>query len=514
MQLMENLQKKIQILLNLYRSKKFQEAEILNKELIKSHKKIPFLYNTLGLILTAQNRVDEAIKIYEKGAKIKPSFAMIYNNLGTIYKAQNNYSKAENLYKKSILIDNNIAEPYNNLGNLHITLNNFKDAIKYYKNAIKVNKKFFISFYNLGTTFMSIGDNKNAKKYLQECLKINPHFCPAHRNLSIITKYNKDHLHFHQLKKLYSQDINYLENKSELEFSLAKAFDDIRDFKNAFVHYKKGNNLRRKDVNFSIKNEKENFEIIKSFFNDEIFKKYISINNFSSKPIFILGMPRSGTTLIEQILSTHKDVHGGGELDFLPKIAEQYLFNDKDKLLNQNIFNKMGLQYLNKINKKTENSKMFTDKLPINFKFIGLIKLILPNATIINCNRNAKDVCFSIYKNYFVNTNLSFAYELKEIVAYYNMYHDMMKHWKQVLPNFVYDLNYENVIKNPEKEVRLILDRCNLSWDPNCLKFYNNKRPIKTASSNQARKKIYTTSINLWKNYEKDLKDIFKDLVN
>ena len=125
---MENLQKKIQILLNLYRLKKFQEAEALNREIIKHHKKIPFLYNTLGLILTAQNRVDEAIKVYEKGAKIKPKFAMIYNNLGTIYKTQNNYSKAEDFYKKSIKIDNKIPEPYNNLGNLYSSLNNLKES--------------------------------------------------------------------------------------------------------------------------------------------------------------------------------------------------------------------------------------------------------------------------------------------------------------------------------------------------------------------------------------------------
>ena len=510
---MENLQKKIQILLNLYRLKKFQEAEALNREIIKHHKKIPFLYNTLGLILTAQNRVDEAIKVYEKGAKIKPKFAMIYNNLGTIYKTQNNYSKAEDFYKKSIKIDNKIPEPYNNLGNLYSSLNNLKESIKYYKKAISINDKFFISFYNLATILMSVGDNESAKKYFQECLEINPGFYSAHRNLSNIIKYTKDHSHFKQMKNLYAQNINK-QDKSELAFSLAKAFDDIKDFKNAYIYYKEGNDLRRKNINFSIKQEKENFDEIKTIFNEKLFKKHPTSKNLSSKPIFILGMPRSGTTLIEQILSSHKDVYGGDELDFLPKIAKKYLFNDQNNQLNQMILNKMGLQYLNNINEISPSSKKFTDKLPINFKFIGLIKLILPNATIINCNRNPSDVCFSIYKNYFVNTNLNFAYELKEIVSYYNLYDDIMKYWESILPKFIYNIKYENVIKNPEKEIRLILEKCNLNWDSNCLKFYNNKRPIKTASNNQARKQIYTTSINSWKNYENELTNFFKDLTN
>ena len=152
--------------------------------------------------------------------------------------------------------------------------------------------------------------------------------------------------------------------------------------------------------------------------------------------------------------------------------------------------------------------------MPINFKWICLIKLILPKSTIIHCVRNPKDVCISIFKNYFTNTNLNYAYDLNEIVKFYNLYHNLMNYWKSVLPNFIYDIKYEDLIQKPEKEIRYLLNKSKLKWDKNCLKYYKNKRPIKTASFSQARKKIYKSSINLWSNYKFDLKNAFDKLPN
>ena len=157
---------------------------------------------------------------------------------------------------------------------------------------------------------------------------------------------------------------------------------------------------------------------------------------------------------------------------------------------------------------------MVSDKLPINFKWIGLIKLILPNSKIVHCIRNPKDNCLSIFKNFFPNKNLNFAYNFEEISVFYNLYDDLMKYWENVLPKFVIDIKYEDLIKNPKQQISGLLKKCNLSWNDKCLKFYNNKRPIKTASDVQARKKIYKSSIDLWKNYEKYLNDFFVKLPN
>ena len=518
---MENLQNKIQYLLNLYKSKQFLKAENINKQLLKVHYKEPFLYNSLGLILSAQNKISEAINTYEDGLKINPNFAEIYNNLGTTYKSINNFDKAKTFYYKAISIDKNKPEPFNNLGSLYLLINKYNEAIKSYKKALSLNKNFFASYYNLGNVYLNLGNIKDAKKYFTKCIKLNPNFYPAHRNLSSLTKYTKNDKHFNLLKKIYSENKDKNENKTEIAFSLGKAFEDIKDYKNAFKYFEVGNNLRRKQVNFSIQEEEKTFNMLKEKFNKILLHKDFKKNTLGSKVIFILGMPRSGTTLVEQIISSHKDVFAGDELNFLPNLVKKHFKSENNinflgniEKFNEEDFCKIGKDYIDLIDKLSNKSSKVTDKLPINFKWIGLIKLILPKSTIIHCVRNPKDVCISIFKNYFTNTNLNYAYDLNEIVKFYNLYHNLMNYWKSVLPNFIYDLKYEDLIQKPEKEIRYLLNKSKLKWDKNCLKYYKNKRPIKTASFSQARKKIYKSSINLWSNYKFDLKNAFDKLPN
>ena len=176
------------------------------------------------------------------------------------------------------------------------------------------------------------------------------------------------------------------------------------------------------------------------------------------------------------------------------------------------ILEKIGEDYIIKMKKLSGGLNRTTDKLPINFLNVGFIKLILPKSKIIHCYRNAEDNCLSIYKNQFGGGKISFAYDIDEIVSYYNLYLDLIKYWKKTLPNFIYDIKYENLISNTKKEIKNLLINCELSWSNNCLKFYKNDRPIKTASDTQVRNKIYNTSIQSWKNYEKFLSKHFNKL--
>ena len=518
---MENLKKKIQLLLNLYKSKNLSKAELFNKELISAHPKIVNLYNVLGLILTEQKKIDEAIEYYEKGIKIDPNYAVIYNNLGSIYQSKENYKKAENYFKKSIELDSKMPEPQNNLGNLYLTLNKYQEAIVCFKNAVTIDHNFFISHYNLGIAYKNIGKIEEAEKHLKKTLKLNVHFYTAHRILSQITKYTINDEHFIFLKKSYEDPQIDKSQKTEIAFALGKASDDIKDFSKAFQYYKDGNDFRRTIIDFSIESEKEEFTNIKKIFNKNLFNKFEQSGNIDSTPIFILGMPRSGTTLVEQILSSHPKVFGGDELNFLPDLIKKHFDNKAEKLFFENIMNidrdnlkSIGQEYISNLKNISNDSERVSDKLPINFKWIGLIKLILPNSKIVHCVRNPRDNCISIFKNYFVNPSLNFAYNLEEISEFYNLYNDLMKHWKNILPKFVIDIKYEKIIQNPEQQIRNLLKSCNLSWNDNCLKFYNNKRAIKTASDIQARKKIYKSSVDSWKNYEKFLGEVFKRLPN
>ena len=387
-----------------------------------------------------------------------------------------------------------------------------------YKKAINVNKNFFSSYYNLGIACKNVGKFKEAEKYLNKAIKLNDLFYRAHRAISELTKYTKKGNHYKILIKLYKDDKIEKSKKVELIFALAKATEDVKEYKEAYSYYKEANKYRRRKITFSLKDEKKEFDNIKKTFNQALFKKYHGLGEADSSTIFILGMPRSGTTLIEQVLSSHKEVFGGDEVNFLPNLVEKnFCNNDKKFLVSYSKFDtvnlkKIGQEYIKNLKNISNNSNKITDKLPINFKWIGLVKLILPNSKIIHCRRNAKDTCLSIFKNYFVNPKLNFAYDLKELSEYYKLYYNLMNHWNKVLPGFVIDCHYENIVSNPRYEIRKLINKCNLTWDENCLKYYNNKRMIKTASDTQARKKIYKTSVNSWKKYGKELNKFFGKL--
>ena len=515
---MKKLTEEIKNVLAFYKAKKMSSAENLCNELIKKHSNSEILHNILGLILTEQNKIIEAISCYKKGIKINPSYAMFYNNLGSIYKSQQKYLDAERNYKKSINLDNNIVESHNNLGSLYALVNKYDDAIKCYNQAIKVNNNFFISHYNLGIAYKTLGNFIKSKESLERSLKINPLFFTGHRSLSQITKYKQNDYHMNLLSKIYKDSSIKMKNKTEIVFALAKAKNDTKNYNEAFNYYLEANALRRSEVVYSYEKERNEFEKIKEIFNVDFFKNIKISRNKDKTPLFIIGMPRSGTTLIEQILSNHPKIFGGDELNFLPDEVKKNWDALKNMHAEKNLkpFEKnikiMGENYIKSIKRLSLKSKHITDKLPINFKWLGLIKLIIPNAKVIHCSRNPKDNCISLFKNYFVNPSLNFSYNLSEIVDYYNLYSNIMDHWKKIFPDYIIEVQYEDLVTNPKKNISYLLDKCNLVWNESCMKFHENKRAIKTASDIQAREKMYTSSIDSWTFYKKNLGNIFKDL--
>ena len=516
---MKNIKDELLSIVDLFKSREVSKAEEACKILIKRNVKMAFLHNLLGLILTEQNKYDEAIKNYEIGLKIDPQFAIIYNNLGLLYVKQNKknyFEKAEIYYKKSIEINNKLLESHNNLGTLYNSVFMYKKAIKCYENTLNINKKFYIANYNLATIYTSIGNLKKAKENLNKSIKLNQNFTPPHRLLSRILKYTKDNEHFKILVSLYKNLTNKNEeDKINICFSLGKAYEDIKDYRKSFFYYKEGNDLLNSKTNFSIKKEKDFFSRIKLSFNNFNIKS----NNNQSKTIFIIGMPRSGTTLIEQILSNHPKVFGADEVNFIPDLVNKFLGNPNSSIFLNNLksldnksFYKIGNEYLSLVKKLSNEAEITTDKLPINFLWVGFIKKILPNSKIIHCQRDPRDNIFSIYKNYFPGGEIKFASNINNIISYYKLYSDLMKHWNKVLPLEIYNIRYENLVKNTNIEIKNILKFCNLAYSDLCIDFHKNKRPIKTASDVQARNKIYNSSINSWKKYDDFLGEYFKKI--
>ena len=452
----ESLKTELELISVLYRKKNLNLAEKKIKKLIYKFPSIPILYNLMGLIASGKFNFNDSINYYKKAIKLKPDYAEAYNNIGNCYNSLGSYIDAEFCFKKAIKLNNNLIESYNNLGNLYKSINKFKNSLTYFKKAIKINPNAFLIHNNLGLLYKSLGDINNARKEFEKTLLINIKFSPAHRNLSQVTKYKINNKHFIELKNIICNENLSNIDKREISFALGKAYEDIKDFDNAFKYYNMANQIVRKNLFYDINEDKKFFEEIKKIFSANLLKKFNNIGNKSKKPIFILGMPRSGTTLVEQILSSHPGVYGADELNYLNDLGNKFYNNEISNQKN-NFFKNIGNSYIKKI-EQLSTSKKITDKYPLNFKWIGLIKLILPKAKIIHCVRDPKDTCFSIFKNFFQSKKMGFAYNLTDLVGYYNLYSNLMKHWEDVLPGFIYKLDYEKLITNQKKETHVFCD--------------------------------------------------------
>ena len=270
-------------------------------------------------------------------------------------------------------------------------------------------------------------------------------------------------------------------------------------------------------LNYNIEKDLKVFNILKKFFINYNFKK-INPTKYDKKILFIVGMPRSGTSLVEQIISSHTSVYGAGELPYLNNIIQSEFFENKTLNLNKlhELNNEKKLQDIaERYNVLTSSynykENLITDKAPLNFLWIGLIKLIFPNSKIIHCSRSPKDNCLSLYKNLF-DENLNWTYDETDLFRFYQEYDSLMSFWKKNIPDFIYDVNYENLISNSEFQIKKIVNFCDLDWEPGCIEFYKNKRAIKTVSSAQVRQSIYNSSINSSKNYEDFMPNLFSSL--
>ena len=316
------------------------------------------------------------------------------------------------------------------------------------------------------------------------------------------------------MESLFSKKDLPVTEGTYLAFALSKAYGDLGDFDKSMTFLLKATDLKRSSFDYSISESREEFDKIKEVFSVDFFSNHRNTGSPDQTPVFVLGMPRSGTSLTEQILASHAEVYAAGEIDDLAIVYELLskpvdqepviTFPDGLNRLDDQAFTDSGNRYVQRIRRYSGDARFIIDKMPHNFMRIGFIKAILPNARIIHCTRNPMDNCLSIFKTYFGERH-RYSYDLSELGQYYRMYLELMDHWKATLPDFVYDLNYEELVKSPEEQVRKLLQHCGLPWDNACLDFHQTRRRIGTASNTQVIRPIYDSSVNLWERYAKHL---------
>ena len=371
--------------------------------------------------------------------------------------------------------------------------------------------------YSLALAYQGLGKFDLAINYAKKALLIDPKLTQADMLISQSVKYQVNNDHFTEMNsKLNSLDLN-ADQKVNLLFALAKASEDMNQIDKSFKFLNQGNLTKRKSLDYNINKDRKFFNEIKEAFTKVDFGQALKETWSKKNIIFVLGMPRSGTSLVEQIITSHSNVFGAGELPQLSKIVKDNLmvndFLSEERvfdLINNDSFADKLRNYYYQYLKRFNSSKAFiTDKAPLNFRWIGLIKILFPNAKIIHCTRSPRDNCLSLYKNLFEG-GLNFTYNQKELGTYYNLYLDLMKHWEKVTPNSFYEAKYEEIIESPEKEIKKLIKFCSLPWEESCLSFHKNKTPIKTMSTVQARQPIYKSSINSFEKFSPFLSELNK----
>ena len=510
--------KQIQIIVNLINTRKFDDALNKAKPLIKKFPNEYIFYNAAGMSLINLERYTEAIKILEKAKKLNEKNIFVLNNLGLAYYFLKDYELSEWYFNRILDIKPDFLNALINLSNLKKALNLNEDALLILEKALNFHDKDYFLHFSIGTFYQNKGDFNKSTFHYEKCLSLKPLFTEVDRVISMSHKYKKDDWHLKDLQnKILNENISEIQ-KMHLYFALGKAYDDLNEYNQSFDNYKIANDIKDKKINYNFKLDADIFSNIKNNFNNVSNYSDVQIS-FDKKIIFIIGMPRSGTSLIEQVLSSHNKVYGAGELTFLTEaIYKEFIINkfsnpefkinkiDKDNLDNIKKF------YVNNINKFKFSEEYIVDKAPLNFKWIGFILKLFPNSFIINCSRDPMDICWSNYKQHFSSSNLGFAYNLDNIGKFYNIYEDFIDHWKKLFGKKIYDVNYEKFTNNFEEEVKELLSFCQLEWSQSCVEFYKNKKSVSTSSLAQVRQPIYKTSIASWKNYSDKLNVLKKIL--
>ena len=444
----------------------------------------------------------------------------LYCSLAQICAQAGRRNEADGLWNKTLAIAPTLLEAQMNLADSYQLAGDIERAGKIYRRVISDHKHFVIAKYMLGNVLKSQGKLEDALVCYQQAMAQQPDYTQAHFTYSGIHKYkDRSDPHIGSMLTLYQKDNLNIESKIHLAFALAKAHEDIGDYPQAFEYLKSGNDLRFEEFNYDIESDKALIQNIIRIFSKEAISKLRIHAESSNRPIFIVGMPRSGTSLVEKIIASHSDVYGAGELEtmfalgtscFLAEFGN-YEYQPLDSYT-ESTFEMVGKSYLEQIALLDNQAIRVTDKMPFNMMMIGLIRIALPNAIIIHCVRDARDTCLSIFKQNFTTGNYRFAYNLKTVAQFHNEYTKLMKHWHESMPGTIYDVSYESLTQNPEYEIRELLSACDLEFQESCVNFEKTDAVVKTASAFQVRQPMYTSSVRLWEKYQQFLGPMLDEL--
>lgn len=502
--------------------------------------------NNLGAILAERDQPEGSIKVLLEVVRKNPNYGEAHSNLGNAFAAMEDFPRAKKAYLTTLKLIKDHPEAIEGLArclqeereydkalelaNRAIALNpqraqahNLKagimsdrgfpaEALAAYDQAIALNPELAGAWAGKGHVLMEEGQMKEAEDAFSRAIALEPEGLGARLAMTQCRKTREDDDNFAAITARAKDAMSASPTTAvSMHFALGKCYEDLKDYDKAFEHFLAGAKLKRQRIPYSAENQDKLVDNIRNNFTAERIAELSGQGDDTNVPIFVLGMPRSGTTLTETILASHPDVYGAGELPDLLEIAAKPVNGSEAGYplnmakLDGAALKQMGAKYLAQIRERAPDAKRITDKMPANYQAVGLIHLMLPNARIVHIKRNPVDTCVSAFTRLFKRSQYQ-TYDLVELGRYYRNYLEIMAHWRNVLPaGSFYELQYEELVANQEEETRKLLAFCNLEWDEACMSPHKTSRNVKTASVTQVREPVYTSSVERWRRYEKHL---------
>ena len=493
---------------------RYRKAEDAFKKVLQEDKNNIDALRFMGILAFKSGNHDIAEAMFTRALKLDPTYSLVWANLGQVFSVTGQLDKAKKSFKNILNMEPNNALIWAEYGTVLTKLAKYKEGRDAYLKALEFKPDSPRVHLSLGHVFKTMGEIDNSIDAYRKTIIKNNLSGEAYWSLANLKTYSFSENEIKDMEKTLEGDMSDIE-RSQMYFALGKAYEAKKDFDNSFKNYYKGNKVKKNLIKYSSDDTTQNTKRILKFFNKENIVSLSKSSTSDKDPIFVLGMPRSGSTLIDQIISSHSKVDGTQELPNIIKIAAELNTAKQDsypevlKKLNDLQLTKFGKDYISETKWARGVAPFFIDKMPNNFIHIGLIKTILPNAKIIDTRRDAMDTCFSCFKQFFARGQL-FTYSLEDLGNYYSDYIRAMNHWHSVYGKDIFTVHYDNVINETEETIRELLDYCDLSFEKECLEFYKSSRPVKTPSAEQVRQPIYKSGLNYWKNYEKHLNPLKK----
>jgi tetratricopeptide (TPR) repeat protein len=481
---------------------------------------VPEAYLGRGNVFTTLKRYKEAFAAYDKALGLEPDLAEAQLGRGNVLTAFKRHDEALAAYDKALALNPDLTGAWLGRGNICIEIKRHDEALAAYHKALALEPTLADAYNSIGNVLRELGHLQEAQDAYLKALQLDPDDAGIYVNLANCKRFTQRDDHLSAMETLAAKSDLSQAKRMQLDFALGKAYGDLNDYSRSFTHLLAGNAAKRATITYDEASAFTLFDQIEMVFTRSLIAQKSGGGDPSRLPIFIIGMPRSGTTLIEQIIASHPMVYGAGELETFSKLfltvrgPEGNTLNYPEfvPVLDHSAVRQIGTRYIDEVRKLAPFGERVTDKMPSNYYFVGLIHLALPGAKIIHSIRNPVDTCISCFSKLF-SAEQNHTYDLAELGRYYTRYEQLMAHWHCVLPaQSILDVHYEEVVADVEGQARRIIAYCDLPWDDRCLKFHEIYRPVRTASATQVRQPIYKTAVGRWRAYEKHLGPLLKTL--